>query len=595
VTNFENVTVTDALTLPSNNAPSLTKFQIVSQIYGWMDNDWQPQYTSSRPDGVADFVGASCITTLGKTSDPVRVSKLFTILSSQDSNNNLLCVDQGFIVKKDISAGGILNSNQGAILLGHGLYSSTDPPKIALTHSDLMFMNGPTLPQGSPGKFFYLTQQFDGYSPGYYYYGSDSQWHTASGSSFPQSPTPVKWQLFVRTDYDPNLLYQWNDSTCYPPNQWISLGSMQNWIGGYDTLHIVRLDGSTPANLDLGNLTIHGTVLGDVDVSGKFTSSLIPKLNYARDLGQEGQPWDILYANYVKAQTFYCKTNPINPKAIADTTDEGYTFIACNTSSYGGGSWILSVNSAGAAPALNVYAQDQSKSLFKVDMNGSITTANIAHINTPTGNLEIGSTNSSWTHFRVNGGPAFYFDNDVCVNGKFAFYGETGGVGSEKTRLQQLSDGEVKIVNSGGYGGIFRAGQLLPAPNCQGNVGTRSSPWYDVCTYSVTPPMGNDGTIGSADLPFGAMFTYYLRYWSEQQGWDSVDDLELLRRMKEIVNEKGATIIDPDTISHLRNADGFYDLGKMNGWHLSVQKKLLERIDTLEQKLDVLIRGTGAD
>jgi hypothetical protein len=64
-----------------------------------------------------------------------------------------------------------------------------------------------------------------------------------------------------------------------------------------------------------------------------------------------------------------------------------------------------------------------------------------------------------------------------------------------------------------------------------------------------------------------------------------MDDLAVLKEIKSTTDEKGNEIIDPKTLNHLRSEGGFYDTAKMDGWHISVQKKLLERIEALEKKL----------
>jgi hypothetical protein len=57
----------------------------------------------------------------------------------------------------------------------------------------------------------------------------------------------------------------------------------------------------------------------------------------------------------------------------------------------------------------------------------------------------------------------------------------------------------------------------------------------------------------------------------------------------------GESIIDPATIAHLKNEEGFYEVRKMNGWHLSVEKKFLEKIDVLEARLAALTQQFGVD
>ena len=55
-----------------------------------------------------------------------------------DGDPNLQ-VTEGLWVMKDIYAEGFLGSNQGAVLLGHGLTGGSDPPKIALVDSGTGF------------------------------------------------------------------------------------------------------------------------------------------------------------------------------------------------------------------------------------------------------------------------------------------------------------------------------------------------------------------------------------------------------------------------------------------------------------------------
>jgi hypothetical protein len=52
-----------------------------------------------------------------------------------DSGDPLRVIDQGAIFKKDITAGGFLGTNQGAVFYGHGLIHAADPPKDVLMHS----------------------------------------------------------------------------------------------------------------------------------------------------------------------------------------------------------------------------------------------------------------------------------------------------------------------------------------------------------------------------------------------------------------------------------------------------------------------------
>ncbi|PVX24646.1 MAG: hypothetical protein CW716_09620 [Candidatus Bathyarchaeum sp.] len=60
---------------------------------------------------------------------------LVTVTGDKSADDPLFVLDEGMVVKKDISAGGFVGSNQGELWLGHGRADPLDPPKIILTHS----------------------------------------------------------------------------------------------------------------------------------------------------------------------------------------------------------------------------------------------------------------------------------------------------------------------------------------------------------------------------------------------------------------------------------------------------------------------------
>jgi len=148
----------------------------------WIDGNWRDMGSNNNglPVGNAyiRFRDYDPDNTSGKEAN------LYLIISSdvideQRGYEPLLATDQGFVVKKDIAAGGFVSTNQGAVFIGHGLDTIDDIPKIVLMHSD------------------------------------------------------------------PNF---------YPPN-------------GYGTLYLRNrlfignhFDDTTPGNLDLGNLTVHGSI-----------------------------------------------------------------------------------------------------------------------------------------------------------------------------------------------------------------------------------------------------------------------------------------------------------------------------------------------
>jgi hypothetical protein len=69
-----------------------------------------------------------------------------------------------------------------------------------------------------------------------------------------------------------------------------------------------------------------------------------------------------------------------------------------------------------------------------------------------------------------------------------------------------------------------------------------------------------------------------------------MDDLAVLKEIRSTTDDRGNKIIDPETLNHLKTEGGFYDSAKMDGWHICIQKKLLERIEALEEKLLAIAR-----
>jgi hypothetical protein len=171
-----------------------------------------------------------------------------------------LTTDQGLLVKKDITAGGFLSSNQGALYLGRGLTSQVDDPKIILMHSGLSRLDGvptglggtsfPTNPPPSEGDYFFRTDQ----DLFYKYNGSSWDNITAKGQVFVLIGAPI---LFFRcTSYNPQTqVATWDESLA------------SDYSGKFDTLYITKFDGN-PAHLDLGDLTVHGGILigGDTNL-----------------------------------------------------------------------------------------------------------------------------------------------------------------------------------------------------------------------------------------------------------------------------------------------------------------------------------------
>ena len=116
----------------SDNAPALTNKQMTDAIYGYtVGGSWIP---GGLPTGSAYLIF--------KDNIDLTYGSLFIVRSADDPGNNvLLSTNVGFMVQKDVQAGGFLGSDQGALMLGHGLATVNDPPKILLTHSQVAPIN----------------------------------------------------------------------------------------------------------------------------------------------------------------------------------------------------------------------------------------------------------------------------------------------------------------------------------------------------------------------------------------------------------------------------------------------------------------------
>lgn len=114
-----------------NTINHLTPQQIISDIWHFTGVTWDPtgvpkpvsRITMSSADGYS----LNLYETISDFTDPD---------TQQRYIDPLLVTDVGLVVQKDIAAGGFVSANQGELWLGHGRYSTTDVPKIVLSHAD---------------------------------------------------------------------------------------------------------------------------------------------------------------------------------------------------------------------------------------------------------------------------------------------------------------------------------------------------------------------------------------------------------------------------------------------------------------------------
>jgi len=221
--------VTEELRL-SCDATEKTKQEIVNYIWEWLNGLW-------TPDGKTIPTSTSYLR-FWDTERSQFVDLSLLIDTDENPDAPLLAISQGVIVKKDFAAGGFLSSNQGALALGSGLDDFDDVPKLWLIHSEL------------PARH-----------------------NIEERTDIPS--TPVVGQAFVYTgqtqgNWVQNHLYRWTGIL------WSDLGHKTEWDWTFDTLHLTKFDGSTPAHMHLGKLTATGGAKLNAVAIGKDEYGDIP-------------------------------------------------------------------------------------------------------------------------------------------------------------------------------------------------------------------------------------------------------------------------------------------------------------------------------
>ncbi len=352
----------------------------------------------------------------------------------------ILATDHGLWVEKDIQTYGALfctsdpwkSYGGGAILLGHGMSGSTNPPRISLIDSDLSY-----------GTFGF----------------------------FPEPGTPGL--CINRPDMTPSGLYRFDGDR----NDWVYAGPLCN--GHFDTLYITKADGSTLANLKLGNTYCNDYYSSSGGENATFHGNVTGNANYANTAGS---------------------TNYAANAGIA---------VSAN--------YAASANYANSAGYANPYAHTHPASDVT---SGTFAESLIPH----------------------------QFTSNVTI-------------------ITTLNVANLQATNA-------------PNPNI-------------ITTYSdIAPPLPDHYNIGNTTNYFGSVWANFLKYHTTCTSFDSIDDLAILKKIKTVSDEDGKEILDPEALAHLKDEHGFYDMAKMDGWHISVQKRLLERIEMLEKHLSQL-QDTG--
>jgi hypothetical protein len=124
----------------------------------------------------------------------------------------------------------------------------------------------------------------------------------------------------------------------------------------------------------------------------------------------------------------------------------------------------------------------------------------------------------------------------------------------------------------------------------------------------IFPNANNNGVLGgdgsSTNYYWSSIWGNYLKYHHECTGFDALDDLALVKnyRIKTVTKVDPMTkqeyqeeVIDPESLSFLRDEAGFAEPAKDIGFLLGCIKALVMRLETLESEVDRVKGGERLD
>jgi hypothetical protein len=313
-----------------------------------------------------------------KTQDNIMGNYLdvFSVTEAYD-NAPLLVTNQGFIVKKDIQAGGFVASQQGAIMLNHGLFGRpilSSPPGIMLIDSDIEYPSGSTVPNNPEyGQIFNQNGTFKMWNGTNWFTGSFTGKYDTLFLLKADCATPAHLNLgnltFGATNAIAKMVLGGSDYGYYDQSS--------NWHY-YDNLFLVKANGTTPAHLNLGSLYAqHVYARGsETDISAHFWSmgennfhlttgtndSATWKIGYGDGTGafdtahtylaSEGTTISVVNGDFKVGSTFKVKANDywdVNGTAYA-------TFHGFLTGTATNATYATSAGSASSASAIPTYS-----------------------------------------------------------------------------------------------------------------------------------------------------------------------------------------------------------------------------------------------
>ncbi|MCW4006012.1 MAG: collagen-like protein [Candidatus Bathyarchaeota archaeon] len=687
----------DPQTLLQADAKALNNEDLLGAVYGYNQGKYAPTGFINLDDGYLKI----------KDNVSEYASYLFLVRSTDNCNEPLLVTDRGYIVKKDIQAGGFLGSSQGQLSLGSGLTSQVDYPTIKLFHSEISRLDGNShfnispVPGGvgghagvagitypsTPGpdqKYFLHTNDNQLYhyndvswdevaqSSGMYFLDlSTKDKYGYNGSSWVQS-SPVADEYFLRQDANNqyNLLLQyvssnWIDCTSDSSNQlyrrtdlgqlwkstsgsgtwtWASIGTIEDFAGTFDTLHLVKADGSSPAHMKLGTVncdliayndgdtqlartganelsifagdgsTYGNLKLGDLDVTAN--TILNGPVNFAGSTPTNGYVltakgagntpmWEALNANQITAGTI--DESRLPHQYTSDMTFSNVTLVGTNLFIDNGAVRLIGSTPSGIS---TLTVKDADGLLANITASSLV----FDHLKTSTetyipqvgANCNIIFPLSAYT---ILGASEAFANPSVqmtpyplyAVNTQYLFidtinpkYGaSTVNIGGTLTLPNNgtLSyDGINLKLNGNIIGAQGPQGPMGPtgATGPQGPAGQDGEDGVITGTYSGNLNLAGY-TLWATTGNFGYLWGTQVNY-HELIPYDTFDDLQVAKSYK-IINMNGKNVIDVESMQHLTSSvrDGYWDGGKVQGFLLGCAKQTALKFDDTEAKFKAVL------
>jgi hypothetical protein len=643
----DNLTVNNELKLLTE-APKLSNQNLLNFIWSFDGSGvWQPQFLTI-PHGTS-YLHL-------KNTDTENYAELSLVLVEGSPNpeeyDALHAFSHSVVVKKDLAAGGMLSSNQGALAVGSGFTSMIDVPRIWLLHSNrrrLIDAVYQSTPPGSPanGDYYVDTDnnhlyQWDGST--WVNLGDKNDFDIVDRlASDPESPQ--KGQLYVNTG--DNHLKMYNGSS------WDDKGSKSNYQGYFDTLYIHKADGITSAHVDMGNANIRGnaSINGHLGVGDTVISSLNPAPGYV--LGTVPNPWAAVTALEMHSDSYRNKSGTAEYISSTGVLANVTTNAAIITSGEFASQRINwdEIQSSVYPNTTDTYSLGSGEKRW---LGANIKDSYIDKLILP----KAGGENITWNddenaffHFytKITPDDAWRRYLDIVAIGDQDGYSGgacirflTNPVGSDTAteRMRVDRDGTIYVKNGSQEsfkvdtsGNIYPYGSCTPARNGNSECtsGHGDARWYGATIMTlyvdaiddiaagyvqfnadVRPSGDGNLNFGTDSKSWNSIWTSWLNF-TDVSGWDASDDLALVKgykmKTKNVVVSRpdGGTetveinVIDLETLPFLRafgTEKPFWDMGKSMGFlfgcakfEVLAREKLEERVS----KLETLVNQKGGN